>query len=85
MTDSVGFVEESTNGSLKYSASSTDYGYDDGYYYEAEAPMEAMDSPMVSTAPSTALANAKLVYTLRNDSTFMRKHIELSFDKRGNC
>ena len=59
----MGFVEESTNGSLKYSASSTDYGYDDGYYYEAEAPMETMDSPMVSTAPSTALANAKLVYT----------------------
>ena len=26
----------------------------------------------------------KLVYTLRNESTFMRKHIELSYEKRGN-
>ena len=26
----------------------------------------------------------KLVYTLRNDSAVMRKHIELSFDKKGN-
>ena len=26
----------------------------------------------------------KLIYSLRNDSNIMRKHIELSFDKRGN-
>lgn len=48
---------------------------DDGIIYTIIfAPFKVADSKL----------QIKLVYTLRNDSTFMRKHIELSYDKRGN-
>lgn len=48
---------------------------DDGIIYTIIfVPFKVADSKLT----------AKLVYTLRNDSTFMRKHIELSYDKRGN-
>lgn len=63
MNDSVSFTEESTSGSLKYSAADTAYGYDNGFSYEEEAPMETLASPFIPSSPSTALANAKLVYT----------------------
>lgn len=48
---------------------------DDGEIYTIIfAPFKVSDSKLI----------AKLVYSLRNDSNIIRKHIELSFDKRGN-
>jgi len=61
-SDSMSYAEESTNGSIKYSAPEADYGYDMDYY-EPEAPMETAGSSAAPTLQSKALANAKLVYT----------------------